>query len=570
MTQYSSKYFILFLIGIVTSYAGLNIYGACIDGFTLDEPVYLSSGYSFISKGSIWLNPFHPWLVKAIAGFAISTLPLTPLPTNILVENFNAQTFYGFFLNHNLPRVYEMMITGRLAVIALNTLLALSFMLLVRKVFNPFISLILGILLLFNPTFLAHSRYVTLDASYAILVACVALASCLYAKQPSKRSWLLFTSFLFLTLNSKFQGLIVIPVILGGYVFTFWRDGTKLKTISLGAVWSVCLCVTITAIFYQFAVKSVSDSKMITYQNRLRNEGPALFHDITSTLQSIPPLRGLSWYATGLFCSMNRRNDIRRFPIILGKSTYKDGGKVRYFPTLYLVKETIGWHLFILAGLIIAISNRRQLFESSPLIRKTHRLLTIQGTLYLMAFMTLALTSNFNAGVRLVLSTYPFLLFLIAFPLQIAYHAQSSRKLIVILLFLFIHLGEVFFRYPHLIPFFNLIAGGPAQGTSWAVDSNFDWGQNTLGALAEIKKRGGDTLYGQLITSVDPYYYGGIKFIPTPIQSIQSIPKESYYAVSKTFLEYRRRANNSFDEILPQNFTLIAEIGSSILIYKVL
>ena len=111
-------------------------------------------------------------------------------------------------------------------------------------------------------------------------------------------------------------------------------------------------------------------------------------------------------------------------------------------------------------------------------------------TLPLAVYAAICLTSQIDIGVRHLLPLIPFLYILLA--------VTVPRRLALAALIL---LGcESLSVYPDYLAFFNRLAGGPSQGPRYLLDSNIDWGQDTLKLKHWLNQRG--------IHSVCRVYFG--------------------------------------------------------------
>jgi hypothetical protein len=69
--------------------------------------------------------------------------------------------------------------------------------------------------------------------------------------------------------------------------------------------------------------------------------------------------------------------------------------------------------------------------------------------------------------------------------------------------------------HPHYLSYFNLAAGGPANGASILADSSNDWGQDLLRLRDWMMENGEESIKLGWFGWADPAYYG-INFEPMP------------------------------------------------------
>ena len=80
--------------------------------------------------------------------------------------------------------------------------------------------------------------------------------------------------------------------------------------------------------------------------------------------------------------------------------------------------------------------------------------------------------------------------------------------------------AEVFYRFPDYLAYFNVIAGGPANGYRHLVDSSLDWGQDLPGVKRYVEEHHlTGPIYLSYFGSASPDYYH------TPAQLLYSLAK---------------------------------------------
>jgi hypothetical protein len=190
-------------------------------------------------------------------------------------------------------------------------------------------------------------------------------------------------------------------------------------------------------------------------------------------------------------------------------------------------------------------------------------------------YMTTAMRSNLNLGLRHVLAVYPALY--IATGCAAAYLVRRwSTKAVVVLTILTIGLiAESLAAYPDFIPFFNAAAGGRDAGIHLLGDSNLDWGQD-LPALAAWQREHADAppIYLAYFGLADPHYYdirytplpGGYHYDPPP----QWPHGECVIAVSATYLQGLHIDSELFERFYRPLAKMrpIEVLGGSIYLYR--
>jgi hypothetical protein len=141
-----------------------------------------------------------------------------------------------------------------------------------------------------------------------------------------------------------------------------------------------------------------------------------------------------------------------------------------YFPETIALKEPIA----LLAGLLVA-----GLLLFAPAYRAHWwrlAVILIPPAVLLAA----AMTSSIDIGIRHVLPVLPFLYLFVCFQLN-----RAGMKGVAFLAVLIVTaMIESAWIAPNYLEFYNLIAGGPAHGARYLLDSNIDFGQD-VAQLAE-------------------------------------------------------------------------------------
>lgn len=186
-----------------------------------------------------------------------------------------------------------------------------------------------------------------------------------------------------------------------------------------------------------------------------------------------------------------------------GRSSFLGGahsvtGSPLYFPAALALKTPLPLLIAGAAGLILRL--RKPDADAAWLILPPA------------AFFALACASKTQIGYRHILPVYPFLIVLAAEGAAWAWARPLWGRPAALALAVWLCLG-VLRVHPDHLAYFNELAGGPDNGYAWLVDSNLDWGQGLKELGAELKRRGGPTIYLSYFGVADPSYYG-IRYVP--------------------------------------------------------
>ncbi|MFI5335608.1 MAG: glycosyltransferase family 39 protein [Opitutales bacterium] len=181
---------------------------------------------------------------------------------------------------------------------------------------------------------------------------------------------------------------------------------------------------------------------------------------------------------------------------------YRETGWWEFFPVAFALKTTLP--ALLLFGLAFAG------FARSPVRLRSRWLYRLAPLLIFGAgYWIFAITSHLNIGHRHLLPLYPTLFILAGVVGSRPLWARSRGWLAVALALLAWHAGESWSVRPQYLTYFNELAGGPAGGHRYFVDSSLDWGQG----LPDLKSwldihRGHDPVFLSYFGSDDPTRLG--------------------------------------------------------------
>jgi hypothetical protein len=269
-----------------------------------------------------------------------------------------------------------------------------------------------------------------------------------------------------------------------------------------------------------------------------------------------------------------------------GNTTYFNGEVASkawkdYFPTVYLIKETITFHLFSLLALLYAL----WLIEKPFWVNAKKRIwswlrnhFTESAIIFfIIIYWTAILRGNLNIGVRHLLPTFPFAILLVGGTISLFLKPPYSKlKKGLVLWFLIFQAYSVLSVYPHFIAYFNELAGGPEKGYEYVVDSNLDWGQDLRRLSYWVEDNNIEKIHLDYFGGADAKYYLGEKYAPWwGSRSPEDLSKGDYLAVSATLLQGgRSKPGPGFNEPTDyykwlNKYQPIKKIGYSIFVYRI-
>ena len=561
----------------------LAVFSMKDDSATMDEVAHLPAGYSYLTQKDMRLNPEHPPLIKDLAALPLLFIKGINFPSEIKdwKEDINGQWGFGYHFLYGAGNPADQMIFwGRIPMVLILILLGFYIFKWAKELFGNKAAVLSLFLFSFSPTFLAHGRLVTTDvgAAAGVLIATYYFIKAL--KNPSKKS-IIFAGIAFgLAELCKFSVILLIPFF-AFLSLTWWL----VKSVTWQKALKILILVFITGFIliwpvYQYHVwnypKEIQarDIEFLLSSNPIKSSGPVL-----SWAAENPILRPYAQYFLGLFLVFQRATS--------GNTTYFLGevsatGWKNYFPIVYLIKETLVFHILTLIALLYAVFLIRLRQGFGGQVKKLKNWISFHFPEFAMfsfigIYWATSLTSDLNIGVRHLLPVFPFTMLLVGGTIVKLLKAPFLKIKYLILGGLILwQVFSVVSIYPHFLAYFNELAGGPNQGFVYTVDSNLDWGQD----LKRLKKWADenkiDKIYVDYFGGGDAKYYLKQKYAPWQgTQDPNKFPKENYLAVSVTFLQGGRGLpapgfNQPWGYYLWLNkYQPVAKIGHSIFIYYI-
>ncbi len=173
---------------------------------------------------------------------------------------------------------------------------------------------------------------------------------------------------------------------------------------------------------------------------------------------------------------------------------YSRYGLWYYFPAIFLLKVSV--FLLALIGISLYVFYRKHLEKGSLGNAE------IISIFFILVFFTINLFSSINIGIRHILPIFPFVIFLCAKSVK---YINKRQIRIYLILILFFALSSIL-SAPHYISFYNEIIG--SNGYVYALDSNYDWGQDLKALSIYLKDNGISSVKLKYFGTAAPEYYG--------------------------------------------------------------
>lgn len=591
------KYSAWIAIGLLAATSLLAWFSLRGDSAIYDESVHLPAGYSYVTRGDMRLNPEHPPLTKDVAGIALvawSKLTRSPIsfPSGLpswTSETNGEWTFGPQFLYRANHDSQAMLMAGRLPTLLLFFGFGLFLFFWIKRRWGSAAALLAIFFYALSPTVLAHARFVTTDLPAAAAFFASATAFLKWIERPTWKNLAVFALVFGLAQLVKFSLIILIPLfpalILVKTVFEPGLASLKLRALVLLkrlSLYALALVAAFGLVVTPVYVLHTINYPIAKQRQDLNVRRPDYSNSSLSPFvfwsADKPILRSFGHYLTGIMLVQNRSH--------FGSTTFFRGivdnaGRMSYFPTVYLIKEPLAFHLLTavaLAGFAAALVRRRRNLRQAPAWIDRH-LAEISFISIIAFYWWTSIHSQLNIGVRHVLPTFPFIYILIS--RQLAMLGQKLKRslprfakpgLVLLSVLLLWQAVSVVKVHPSYLAYFNELAGGPDGGANFVADSNLDWGQD-LNRLAEYAKRQNiQLLWLDYFGSADPqtvmpnvahqYHveYGSVK---------------GWLAISQTFLTNERGRGGPHVTKGPNRYawlnayTPAANIGHSIVVYYI-
>ncbi|MCL5004429.1 MAG: glycosyltransferase family 39 protein [Patescibacteria group bacterium] len=538
MTIKNHLNWILLAVIVLVSF-GLMLNASLQESATMDELAHIPAGYGYVKYLDYRLNPEHPPLVKAIATFPLLFKNLGfPTDKPAWQIDINGQWTAGAqFLYESGNNADEIIQWSRLGPMLLTIILLIFIYVWTKELLGRWWALMPTFLFGLSPTVLAHGHYVTTDIGAALGIFVALYYFIKFLSSPSKEH-LLFAGIAFgIAQLLKFSAVLLIPFFIFLIVVFYihktaldWKNTEPSKRIkrffirafryakSVFVIFIIGYAIVYAAYFiftYNYPIeKQKFDTESILTSfaggpkpeiSTCRNFEMRCLADANILMSGNKYLRPFAEYMLGVLMVMQRSNG--------GNTGYFLGevsstGWWYYFPILFLLKEPVPSLILILLAFLIAFWKIIKKSRFSSLISNFFEYLTLHFAEFSMLSFAIfywlySVKSPLNIGIRHILPTMPFIYILIASAAKKTI-SSSVKKIILAALLLWFAL-ETLFAAPYYLSYSNQFGGGIWNGYKYAVDSNYDWGQD----LKRLKKFVDNPPAGEQIDKIAIDYFGG-------------------------------------------------------------
>ena len=530
---------ILLAIMFVTAFSSI-----LDDSATMDELSHIPAGYSYLSQKDFRINPEHPPLIKDLAAAPLLFLNLN-FPKNhpAWKDEVNPQWWFGNeFLYRSGNNADQIIFWARMPMILVLIFLGWFLFKFAKDFFGNKVALLVLTLFTFSPTFIAHGRLVTTDVSAALGVVFATYFWLKFLKNPSKKNIILAGVSFGISMLFKFSLVLLIPFFaVITIVYAILEKRSLLKYIGLMILTGIIGVIFIIWPVYQFHILNYPAQRQLSDTINILESSPmGPLKNLCIWMASEPGLRGIGHYLLGLLMATQRTAS--------GNTVYfmemiSAGGWWFYFPVIYVLKIPLVFHILTLIALIFAALGIQKPFWVEPWKRTKNWIKNhfpeFSMVIFLAIYWITSMSGNLNIGVRHILPAFPFIYILVS--LGIVKWIEGIKKLPfkkMAISFISVLLGFYIISslncFPHYLSYFNTIGGGYKEGYRYAVDSNYDWGQDLKRLKKWVEARDIERIKVDYFGGGDVEYYLGErweKFDP------KSGPQKGWLAVSATLLQ---------------------------------
>ena len=478
---------------------------------TIDEPVHLLSGYSYLKWADFRPNPEHPpfakiWAALPLLAFDLKDPRISRPHWDLILENefgyATTNVAEDMFFVDNDGEV--LLFCAKLQMILLGILLGIFVFLWTRELFGVPAAVVSLFLFTFDPNILAHSQIVHTDIAFATWSF---IATYFFWRALRQLTWAnLVGAAVFFGLASitkySYPALVLVWAVLGaGTVIASgplrWGLGSARAVTSRWQKTMVILGILATAgivaygftwTAYGFRYNAIpGGARALTMAHVMPPDNPAL--QALVTFVTSHHLAPEAW----IYGQLYTLKYLTRPAYLLGEIS-RDGF-LAYFPVAILVKTPLP--ALILLAWSVALWSLRRIRGPGPFL-----------LLPVCVYVLLAISSRMNIGLRHILPIYPFLFVLLgggAAHLWRGGGVWTKRGLALLGVW---QLWSSMAVYPHYLSYFNEVAGGAENGHRVLLDSNLDWGQDLKGLKRWMDANGVKKIEMLYFGYVDPEYYG--------------------------------------------------------------
>jgi len=521
----------------------LALWAAAGEGVTHDELLHLTGGYFYDRYGDYRIQPENGNLPQRLAALPAVLMGAPPpkLEDNVYWRTSDANVVGHQFFYETGHDHWPMLRAGRsvMMIFSLGTgLLVFGW---ARRLFGDAGGLLALALYVLDPNVLAHAPLATSDSAavFFLLASCTAFWA--HLREPTWKNGALSAGVFGLACVAKYSAVLLLPVFV---ILLVWRrvldaPDRRRRWLALApatAAGHAGGALLVIWMFFGFRYSGFApdlppaDHYIVPWDGVLPFIGwQGKVIDLCRSWHLLPEayLFGYSWVV---------QSAQMRAAFLAG--AYSVTGWWSFFPLAFLWKTPVALLAALALGAVVYLRRKNA--------RRGAELTAVAPLLALFAvYATFSLTSKLNIGHRHILPLYP-TLFILAGGLAAPARLAGWRRPALIGGVAVAAVAANARVAPHYLAFFNVFAGGPANGHRLLVDSSLDWGQDLPGVARWLREHnsGPDAVpvFLSYFGTGEPDYFGlraerlpfvnGFKLAPRWCD-----PRGGLYCISATMLE---------------------------------
>lgn len=501
-----SRYNALLAVLALAAFAAMATFAARHNGITFDEPAHVTAGRAYWHAHDYRFQPENGLLPQRLEGLP-ATVGNTPFPaaTQMAWREADVWGVARAYLFGPGVDAMEIIFPARLVSVALGVLLLALAWRWSASIWGERGGLATLALGAFCPHLLAHGSLATSDVAAALGFTAALLAwwRLLHRVTPTRlAAAAVATTFVAL---SKYSAVLLAPIVIALAVLRLARraslpvtvgtrgrrvDGAARAAVLGGALVLVAL-VTWAGIWagygFRYSAAPAGDEARFAMPwsevliEQPRRSGSVMADGVTAS-DTVELRPGAVQHAVR-FARAHRllpeaylyglafvdRFSRHRLAYFAGE--FRERGWLEFFPAAFLLKTTLpALALVVLAWLAWSRHPRRA--------RTAYRLAPLAALT--VVYWAAAIASHLNIGHRHLLPLYPALYIFCGAVAALGWRRWGALAMVLLAW----HVADSLAVRPHYLTFFNGLAGGPAGGHRFFVDSSLDWGQS----LPELRR----------------------------------------------------------------------------------
>ena len=491
-----------------------GFFGSLAKSLTWDEPVFIASGLSYLTRNDFRMNAEAPPLMQQLAALPLLGMQLAlPGSDQPVWQKGQHIRFAKQFIRDNGHRVQDIAIRARLPILVIGSGLVFLIAFWGQRLYGIWPACAAATVAACSPNLLAHAKLATTDLGCTAFMFLAVFALWNTIRSGQKAGWIFLGGAIGLALLTKYTALLLGPI-------TLILSGVCLyqKKIGLSALLKGLLLSGIVALIAVGAGYNLSFNLPLYWKGLQRiyaNATPGYQFYLLGQVSESP-----WWY---------------------------------YHPVTFLLKVPAPVLLLLAMAAISGLRNPN---------RRDAPFLLIPA----LVVIGISCFDKTNLGFRRILPALPFLLL---FSAQVLTGSRNRLKLWIVSGLMTWTAVEALRIYPHHLAYFNTFAGGPERGPYHLDDSNIDWGQD-LPALAIWQRAHPEARPFKLLYfgNVPPHIYGVNAADMADPEIVR--PQHGTYAISAHRLVWFRKLQTRHPVKIDwlTRYRPIARAGYSIYIYQ--